>query len=114
VWARISEVILGFWLICSYFLFPTATFYDLGAALLIFLFAGLSWIDRLNKMHLLQIIPASLLFYIAYSYPSSDLPLGLQNSILIALSLLMFAIIPSHASDHPRPWQRFLDKQRMK
>ena len=108
MWARICECVLGIWLILSYFIFSIGS---IGAALFIFLFAALSFIDKLNKMHLLQVFPAAYLLYTAYSYPTPFLPFGLQNYIFIALFLLMFAIIPSHASDHPRPWKWFLRKK---
>ena len=112
MWARISEQILAIWLFASYFIFSTGSWHDMTAAFLVILFASLSYIDKLNKMHLLQVIPAGWLFYLGYSYPTPILPFGLQNSILVALMLLMFAIIPSNASDHPRPWKRFLRKER--
>lgn len=109
MWARICEIILGLWLIASSFIFSPKT---LLTPLFILLFATLSFSDKLNKMHLLQTLPAAYLLYLAYSYPTSDLPFGLQNYILIALSLLMFAVIPSQASDPPRPWQKFLRRSK--
>ncbi len=108
MWARISEIILGLWLLTSHFIFSTNTWVDIGSALLILLFAGLSYIDRLNKIHLSQVLPAGLLLYAAYIYPTPWLPIFMQNYIIIALCLLMFCIIPSNASDHPRPWKKFL------
>jgi len=113
MWARICEMILGLWLIVSYFIFPTGSLHDLCAAILILLFAALSYIPSLNKIHLLQVLPAAYLLSLGYSYPTPILPFGLQNYILIALTLLMFALIPSNASDHPRPWKKFL-KERQK
>lgn len=109
MWARICELILGVWLILSYFIFSISS---ITAAFFILLFAALSFIDKLGKTHLLQALPAAYLLYAAYSYPTPLLPFGLQNYILIAFSLLMFAIIPSHASDHPRPWKRFLRRSK--
>lgn len=112
MWARISELILGLWLILSHFLFITNDWKDLSSAILILLFASLSYIEKLNKMHLLQVLPAGWLLYIGYSYPTYILPFSIQNYILTALTLLMFAIIPSHASDHPRPWKKFLRQEK--
>ncbi len=113
MWARITEIILGLWLIASHFLFQTDLLADIFSGLMIILFASLSFFDKLNKMHLLQIVPASWLFYLGYAYPTPWLPFYMQNLILIALCLLMFAIIPSNASDHPRPWKKFF-KERSK
>jgi hypothetical protein len=112
MWARNSELILGVWLFISHFIFSNTLWDDLAIALLILLFAALSFHDKLNKMHLLQVIPAGWLLYIGYTYPTYILPFGIQNYILVALTLLMFAIIPSNASDHPRPWKRFLKRER--
>ncbi len=111
MWARISEIVLGIWLLASYFIFATGSWHDLAIAFFISLFALLSFRENLNKMHLLQVIPAGWLLYLSYSYPKYILPFGYQNYILIALSLLMFAIIPSNASDHPRPWKKFLQNR---
>lgn len=56
-------------------------------------------------MHLCHIIPAGILFYMGYSYPTHWLPMGLQNYIVTALLLLIFTIVPSHASDPPKSWR---------
>ena len=111
MWARIIEFILAAWLLASRFLLPYGNLplnaSDFAIPFLIILFAALSFFESWNKMHLLQVIPAGWLLYISYSYPTPWLPFGLQNHISVALFLLLFAIIPSHASDHPRPWKRF-------
>jgi hypothetical protein len=109
MWARICELLLGIWLLYSHFLFDYKGKVDLVSTFFILLFASLCFIKRLQKMHLLQIIPASLLFYVSYTYPVVPLPFSLQNFILVGLSLLLFAVIPSHASDHPEPWKKFLN-----
>jgi hypothetical protein len=108
MWARVAEILLSFWLVIGHFLFRAETNADLIIAFLVFLFAVLSYKETLNKMHLLQVIPAFWLLWISFSYPTPFLPFGLQNHILVALTLLMFAVIPSHASEHPRPWKKFL------
>lgn len=107
MWARISELILGVWLLLSHCIFSTGIWDDIAIAMIILLLASLSYIDKLNKMHLLQALPAGWLLYLGYSYPTSVLPFGFQNFILTALTLLMFALVPSHASDHPRPWKNY-------
>jgi hypothetical protein len=96
------------WLIASHFLFSLTGWDDLVLGFFVILFAALSFFDRLNKMHLFQILPAGWLLYLSYSYPTPWLPFFMQNYILTAISILMFAIIPSNASEHPRPWKSFL------
>lgn len=111
MWARVIEFILGVWLLVSRFILSYGTlplnWTDFAIPLLVMLFAALSTIERINKMHLLQVIPAFWLLAISFNYPTPWLPFGLQNHILVALTLLTFAIIPSRASEPPRPWRRF-------
>jgi len=114
MWARIAEWVLGTWLILSHFLFSTQNTSDLVAAFFILLLATLSFFNKLNKMHLLEVFPAGWLFYIGYSFPTPWLPFSMQNYILTALSILMFSVIPSNASDHPRPWKRFFKPYELK
>lgn len=108
MWPRICEIILGIWLFSSHFIFSTDLWEDLVIAVLIFIFSLLSYFEKINKMHLFQIIPIGWLLYISYSYPTPWLPFYLQNYILVALGLLVFAIVPSRASDPPRAWRDFL------
>lgn len=111
MWARIIEIILAVWLLLSRFLLSYGdlplSFRDFAIPFLVLLFAFLSYIEKLNKMHLLHIIPAAWLLQISFSYPTPWLPFGLQNHILAALLLLTFAIIPSKASEPPRAWKQF-------
>lgn len=111
MWARNCELILGVWLILSRFVFLSQDWDGLVTGFFVILFAALSYHDKLNKMHLFQALPAAWLLYVGYTYPTPWLPFYLQNYILVALSILMFAIIPSNASDHPRPWKRFLENE---
>jgi hypothetical protein len=110
MWARICEILLGIWLIVSHALFRAPVGLNFALAILIVLFALLSYIPSINKLHLLQVLPAAILLAKSYMDPSADLPLFMQNDILVGLSLLLFAVIPSHASDHPRSWKRYFEK----
>ncbi len=109
MWARVSEILLALWLLVSRFLFCYGDLAlnasDFLIPFSILLFASLSFKESLNKMHLLQTVPALWLLWISYTYPTPWLPFGLQNHILTGLFLLMFAIIPSRASEPPRPWR---------
>ena len=110
MWARISEIILAVWLFISYFVFEYQSATAIICAGLILIFASLSYIDKLNKMHLFQAVPGSWLIYEGFAYPTPWLPMGLQNYVVVAVLLLMYTIIPSNASENPRPWKRFLKK----
>lgn len=110
MWARICEIFLGVWLIASHALFHVSIGINFALAILIVIFAALSYIPSINKLHLLQVFPAAILLIRSYAFPSTDLPLFMQNDILVGLCLLLFAVIPSHASDHPRSWKRYFQK----
>ena len=105
-------MLFAVWLLISRFIFSygelSLNISDFLIPALILIFACLSFIDKLNKMHVLQVFPAFWLLAISFTYPTPWLPFGLQNHILSALFLFMFAIIPSRAFDPPRPWKRFL------
>ncbi|EKE08618.1 MAG: hypothetical protein ACD_17C00078G0003 [uncultured bacterium] len=101
-------MILALWIWVSYFLFDYFSLVGILSAVLMFLFALLSYKEQWNKMHLFQVLPTGLLIYLGFSYPTPWLPMGLQNYLIVAALLAMFCLIPSHASDQPRPWKRFL------
>lgn len=106
MWARTIELLIALWMLISYFFYSYAGNHLVITALIV-IFAGLSFLEKLNKMHLLNVIPAFWLLAIAYTYPTPLLPFSYQSYILAALFLLLFAIIPSRASEPPLAWQRF-------
>lgn len=110
MWARISEIVLGIWLLLTPVIFKVEDWAGVYIGPIVILLALMCFYEKINKMHLLQVLPAFWLLYLGYTYPTSTLPFYLQNYILVALTILMFAVIPSNASDHPRPWKRFLER----
>jgi peptidoglycan/LPS O-acetylase OafA/YrhL len=107
------EIVLGGWLVISPFLFrhpeDERAFWwtDLGAGVLVTLFALLSWRRRLRRAHLLSIAVA--LWLVAFGFLASPHPPppALQNDIVVGLLLLTFAIVPSEASRPPAAWRDF-------
>ena len=110
MWARIFEQLIGLWLIASYFLFAKTSPEDWIIGTLVFVIASLCYVEKIGKLHLLQIGPVLWLLYLGYSYPTPWLPFSMQNDILVAFLLLMFCIIPSKASAPPKPWRVFLER----
>ena len=109
MWARISEMILGVWIAVSHWIFAYDTgLSNFGIAGLIWILAGVSFFPKWNKMHLLQLVPIGWMLYEGFIYPTPILPFALQNYVVTAFLLLMFAPLPSWAADHPIPWQKFL------
>jgi hypothetical protein len=113
MWARVIEIMLGFWLAVSPFVFRhpaderSLWTNDLVCALAIVALALLSYWQRMRHAHLG--IAAVAIWLIGFGYFGSPHPLppALQNDLLIGLLLLMFAIIPNRASLPPRAWLDF-------
>jgi len=112
MWARDVECMLGVWLLLSPFVFghdPDATGLwasDLICAALVSTFALLSYGKPTQHAHLLTLLVALWLIGFGRFGAASPLPAGMQNNIVVGLLLLMFAIVPNHASRPPRRWFR--------
>jgi hypothetical protein len=113
MWARVIEVMLACWLAISPFIFrhsPGETFLKLTdplCAVAIAVFSLLSYRPSLEKLHLLNLVVAGWLIGAGFFAAASPPPPALQNEVVVGLLLLMFAILPSHASLPPRSWREF-------
>lgn len=113
MWPRVVEVMLACWLMVSPFVFrypPDATFLwvnDYVCATLIVLFSMLSNIPRIEKIHLVNLAVALWLIGVAYLQPTAPPPPPYQNYVVLGFGLLIFGILPSHASEPPRAWKEF-------
>lgn len=111
MWPRVSEIILGLWLILSPFAFGTPSHKwaswvaDLSAGILTILLALASLLTPLRKAHLAIFLVAIALM--GFGYISSPVTPALQNDLLMGLLLMMFAIVPSEASIPPRTWREY-------
>jgi hypothetical protein len=112
MWARVVEFMLGCWLAISPFIFrhPADEWglwvVDWGAACLVMAFALLSYWPPLKRMHLATAVLSIGLIAVGRFFFGEHPPAGAQNQIMIGLLLLMFALVPSHASSRPEAWQR--------
>jgi hypothetical protein len=111
MWARVVEFMLGCWLAVSPFVFGHprestllwAT--DWIAASLVILFALLSYWPPLSRIHLATAALSVALIAIGRFSFWEHPPAGAQNEIVVGLLLLMFALVPSHATQPPAAWR---------
>lgn len=110
MWARVVEIMIGCWLLMSPFIFghrdedaaQWAT--DLACGTATIILAGLAYWHPLRQIHLLTAAIAGWLFVFGrFLAESPSLPAA-QNNMIVGLLLLMFALIPNHASHPPRSY----------
>ncbi len=117
MWARVVEFMLACWLSISPFIFRhpfEETFLwanDLTCAVLIALFALLSFVKGLEKIHLLTLGVALWLWGLGYTTFPDPAPIALENDLTVGLLLLMIALVPSQSSLPPRSWRKFYNKK---
>jgi hypothetical protein len=110
MWARVVEFMLGCWLAISPFIFRhpaddrTLWVTDWVSAGLVILFALLSYWPPLKSIHLATLLVALVLVVVGRLSSWEHPPPGAQNQIVVGLLLLMFALVPSHASHPPPAW----------
>lgn len=122
MWARVIEVMLGFWLMISPFLFGhypmdrVLWMNDLicGSAIVLLAFLSFWFFSRLRFFryaHVLILGVALWLIGFAYFYGGHPASPGYQNDIFLGLILLLPAIIPNDASQPPPSWRRYYQTQ---
>jgi hypothetical protein len=110
MWARVVEFMLGCWLAISPFIFQhpasslTPWIIDWVTAGLVILFALLSYWPPLKHIHLMTALVALGLVALGRLSSWEHPPPGAQNQIVVGLLLLMFALVPNHASQPPEAW----------
>lgn len=110
MWSRVVEFMLGCWLAVSPFIFrhPEAAdslwWTDWISAGLVSGFSLLSFWWPARRAHLATAVVACALVAIGRFSSTGELAPALQNQIVVGLLLLMFALIPSHASQPPSAW----------
>ena len=114
MWPRFAEIILGCWLVASPKVLPAvsdfATWRAVTFGTAIVMFAAISFLPRLRGAHFAGIGVGLGLLGFAFASPLPTSP-AVQNEILVALVLLNFAIIPSHANRPPHSWIAFYECQ---
>lgn len=111
MWARVAEILLALWLGVAPFVLregsSTQSAVDLGAAGLILGCSVASVRHAWHRAHLL-IFPIALGLagraWLIASHPAEPL---LQNDLLVGLTLLLFAAVPTDASYPPPDWEPY-------
>jgi hypothetical protein len=112
MWSRVIEILFGAWLCASPFLFGHSasnlawSINDMATGACIMVFGLLSFWQPTRRAHLFTLLVAFWLIGFAYYHGFGDAPSASQNQLAVGLMLLMFAVIPNHASDPPRTWAR--------
>ena len=107
MWPRVCEAILAVWLLFSPSVFvdePSVTRIARGAAVLMFAFSALSFVKRFRRAYLGTLAVALVTACYPFLYPPPPSPL-MQNLLITALVIAMFAIIPPDAMRPPRGWE---------
>lgn len=113
MWGRVVQVMLGWWLVLSPFIFnsfpdtPAVWINDWVCGAVVIVTSLLSWWPLTRYAYLTSLAVSTWLVGYAYfrgGYPSAP---GFQNQILVGLTLLLFAIIPNDASQPPPRWRAF-------
>jgi hypothetical protein len=110
MWARVTEALLGCWLLASPFVFrhagdvPALWWNDFLCGFLVLLFSLVSYSRRFRYAHLLTALAGCWLYGFGYfsSYPPAP---AAQNHMVTGILLAMLAIIPNHASTPPAGWR---------
>jgi hypothetical protein len=117
MWPRVAEIAIGGWLIASLFVFEPDSIpaswrvNNLACGALIMALAAISFWPPMSRAHLAEIAIGLWLLGFAFASPAMPSPPIVQNAILVALVLLNFAIVPSHASLPPNSWSELYAKQ---
>ncbi len=107
MWARVVEIMLGFWLLASPFIFRGGILAsDLLYGLLVIVFSFLSYWNRTRWAHFLTLFVALWLIILGYT-AGHPAPASAQNQIIVGLLVGMFAIIPNRTNELPEAWRKF-------
>jgi hypothetical protein len=112
MWPRVVELTLGCWLVISPFIFrgtPAVGDYfvnDIVCGALAVILSLLCFWAPTRRAHLATLALGVWLAMFGYFSAERPGPPAAQNDLVIGLLLLIFAIIPTEASEPPIPWRR--------
>jgi hypothetical protein len=118
MWGRIGEIVLGIWLLLSPYVWGSTPFYperwrsDMISGIAVIGLAVLSFwpfrkFEFLSYAHVGSLLVAGWVVGFSYFYAGHPAALGYQNDLLTGLTLLLFPLIPNHASQPPIAWRRY-------
>lgn len=112
MWARWCEILIALWLAVSPWIFagswvsPWPHYADDFAIAAVFLAAIASHFRPARHAHLLSAAVATWLILVAWFQADDSATAAQQSRFLTGLLLLMFAILPNHASTPPPAWKK--------
>jgi len=110
MWARVTEILLGVWLVISPMVMrdtrPEVWAVDLTAGGAVILLASLSYAHRLRHAHV-GIFGLALVLGLYGYFGERPLGAAAQNHVLVGILLMMFGIIPNRASTPPASWREW-------
>jgi hypothetical protein len=108
MWPRLLEAALAAWLAASPFVFGAtgaARVHDLAVAAVLAALALASFTRRLRMAHLFEVPLALGLIAYGWLRHEAEPTAVAQNHMLLGLTLLMTAILPTHATRPPPAWE---------
>ena len=111
MWARVVECMLGIWLWMSPFIFrhdpadAAIWINDLATGTILVVISLLSFWRPLKQAHWALLVVGAWLVAFGRLAESPPLAAGYQNHILLGLTVMMMAVIPSEASQPPDSWR---------
>lgn len=109
MWSRVVEILLGLWLAAGAVVVPQLSqqspwrLIDIGLGSVTIVLAAVSFWPRARHAHLLLLAVGAVLIGTGYLFLGAPPPAA-QNRAVVGLLLLMFGIIPNHASRPPSSW----------
>ena len=113
MWPRVLEVGLGAWLAASPYVLGAGTrdaarlTHDVAVGGVTLLLALASMLTRFERAHLLTLGVALWLTAFGWLRFDAEPHAVSQNHILLGLTLLMTAVLPTDALRPPRAWRRY-------
>jgi hypothetical protein len=110
----VCEIVVGLWLAASPWVLGHASeplsqarlvVHDLVVAGVVIGLSALSFRPRTRRAHLGLLVVAAWLLLRGYFLAETPPSAATQNHLVVALTLLMFAILPNEASQPPRGWR---------
>lgn len=118
MWARTIEFMLGVWLGISWIIFKYTDqteflmWNDFACFILISCFSLLSYAEKLRHLHLMNFVVGAWLAAFSYYVRHIGLDPSAENYMTLALLLLIFSIIPTHARRPPYQWIKYMDEKK--
>jgi len=118
MWGRIGEIVLGIWLVLSPYVWGSTPFYlerwrsDMISGIAVIVLAVISFwpfrkFEFLSYAHVGSLLVASWVVLFSYVYSGHPAAPGYQSDLFTGLTLLLFPMIPNHATLPPISWRRY-------